>query len=183
MDTLNHELILKIVQAVVVVVGGMILINIINRGLVTMATNANLPKLALNPLRTVIRYLVAVGVLFLVLTLFGYNVNGLLTMLTGVAAMVAVGFVAVWSVLSNFLCTFVLILFKPFSVGDELEIPADKVQGRVVDLSLLFTTLRTPDGANYLIPNNMFFQRIMLRRRGEKPVELGEQLQRDKAAE
>ena len=183
MDILNEEIVRRIIQAVVVVVCGFVLNQMLKRGLEGMAKNANLPKLALNPLRTVIRYLVATIVLFVVLMLFGYNVTGLLTMLTGVLAMVAVGFVAVWSVLSNFLCTFVLILFKPFSVGDEIEFPGDSVKGKVVDLSLLFTTLRTSDGANYLIPNNMFFQKVMLRRRGDQHIELADQLHRDKAAE
>jgi small-conductance mechanosensitive channel len=183
MDWMNDEMFVKVIESLAIVVGGVILVGVLNRGLRLMAQNANLPRLALNPIRVLLRYFVLAAVLCLVLTRFGYEVSGLLTMLTGVLAMVAIGFVAVWSILSNFLCTFVLILFKPFSVGDQIEIPADEVAGRVVDLSLLYTTIRREDGATYQIPNNLFFQRIFLRRRGDKVVELGDQLQREKPAE
>lgn len=179
MDTL----VVRIVESVVIVLGGTILLAFLNRGIEMIARSANLPRLALGPVRVMVRYLLLAAVICLVLTRFGFDVSGLLAMLTGVLAMVAIGFVAVWSLLSNFLSTFVLILFKPFSVGDDLEIPSDSVSGRVVDLTLLFTTLRTPDGATYQIPNNMFFQKIFLRRRGAQSIELSDQLQREKPAE
>lgn len=183
MEPEMKEWLVKLVESGVVLLGGVVMVNLLNRGIEVMNRSAKLPKLALNPIRAVLRYLVLVVVLCLVLMCYGYDVSGLFTMLTGVLAMVAVGFVAVWSILSNFLCTFVLIFFKPFSVGDELEIPADKVGGRVVDLSLLYTTLRTEDGATWQIPNNMFFQKMFLRRRGKQPVELADQLQREQPME
>jgi len=93
---------------------------------------------------------------------------------------VAIGFVAVWSVLSNFLCTFVLIIFKPFSVGDDLEIPVDSIKGKVVDLTLVFTILRGENGELYHIPNNMFFQKVFRIRQGKKSVDLDVQLHQPK---
>ena len=94
----------------------------------------------------------------------------------------AIGFVAVWSVLSNFLCTFVLIVFKPFSVGDELELPGENVKGRVVDLSLIFTTLEVAHGEMVMVPNNTYFQRVFKRRIGHRTSGLAEQLRSEKPA-
>jgi small-conductance mechanosensitive channel len=79
------------------------------------------------------------------------------------------GFVAVWSVLSNLLCTLMLILFHPFRVGDEIEIidPAmtTGLAGRVRNINLVFTHLHAagPDAADttLYIPNNIFFQKII----------------------
>lgn len=147
------------------------------------AQHVNLPVLAFRPLRLTIRYAVLIVAGSLILKRFGYNVDTLLAVLGTVMGLVAIGFVAVWSVLSNFLCTFVLILFKPFSVGDELEIPADSVNGKVVDLTLIFTTLRNPSGELVQVPNNMFFQKIFKRRVGAKAIDLGAQLKLDKPAD
>jgi len=113
---------------------------------------------------------------------FGYDGSNILGGLMAVAGLVAIGFVAVWSVLSNMLCTFVLIIFNPFSVGDELEFPAENIRGTVVDVTLIFTTLSHPDGAMIQIPNNMFFQKVFKRRRGEQSIDLQTQLEQDKPA-
>ena len=57
---------------------------------------------------------------------------------SAVLVMIAVGFVAVWSVLSNALCSMLLLIYAPFRVGDEVELvdPANgfKLAGRVIDL-------------------------------------------------
>lgn len=86
---------------------------------------------------------------------------------------VAVGFVAVWSVLSNLLCSILIVTFEPFAVGDDVEIiepvGGTGLRGRVVTLSLLFTTLaETTDegltGALVQVPNNIFFQKTIRKR-------------------
>ena len=73
-----------------------------------------------------------------------------------------------------------LVAFKPFSVGDEIELPADGVKGRVTDLTLIFTTLQTGPHETVLIPNNTFFQRIFKRRAGAMTVGLDYQLRQSK---
>lgn len=137
---------------------------------------AGLPRLAFGPVRLVLRYSILMAALLVILGLWGFELGTVAAVLGTVLGLVAIGFVAVWSVLSNFLCTFVLVAFKPFSVGDELELPAEKVKGRVVDLTLIFTTLRVAPGETVLIPNNTFFQRIFTRREGRHTASLSDQL-------
>jgi small-conductance mechanosensitive channel len=84
--------------------------------------------------------------------------------LSTVLAMVAIGFVAVWSILSNTLCTIIIMIFRPFSVGDEIEFAGDPVKGRVIDLNFFYTTLDAGDGSVLQVPNNMFFQKVVRRR-------------------
>jgi small-conductance mechanosensitive channel len=93
-----------------------------------------------------------------------------------VLAMVAVGFVAVWSVLSNTLCTLLILIYKPFSIGDTIEIPSDNIKGKVIDLNLLFTILREESGALIQLPNNFFLQKASRRVLGEKTMDVVEQL-------
>ncbi|WP_348675435.1 mechanosensitive ion channel domain-containing protein [uncultured Abyssibacter sp.] len=103
---------------------------------------------------------------------------------SAVLVMIAVGFVAVWSVLSNALCSMLLLIYAPFRVGDDVELvdPANgfKLAGRVIDLNLLFVTLREtvtgPDGEHedvtLRLPNNLFFQRAIRSRPGRSTVPL-----------
>ena len=105
---------------------------------------------------------------------------------SAVLVMIAVGFVAVWSVLSNALCSMLLLIYAPFRVGDEVELvdPANgfKLAGRVIDLNMLFVTLRetitSADGeredVTLRLPNNLFFQRGIRSRPGRATVPLSD---------
>ena len=181
--SISPELVENLVYTAAIFIGAFALFFGLKRAFEFAARRANLPTLAFRPLRLLIRYAVLVVAVSLVLKRFGYDVDTLLAVLGTVLGLVAIGFVAVWSVLSNFLCTFVLIIFKPFCVGDELEIPADSVGGTVVDLTLIFTTLRNEEGELIQVPNNMFFQKIFKRRVGRKAIDLGDQLRQETAAE
>lgn len=64
-------------------------------------------------MRLALRYGVLALTLFLVAGRWGFETQTILAVLGTVLGLVAIGFVAVWSVLSNFLCTFALIIVKP----------------------------------------------------------------------
>ena len=54
--------------------------------------------------------------------------------------------------LSNFAAGILLILFRPFSIGDWIEV--NGVSGTVADMQMLTTALQTPDGRVITIPNS-----------------------------
>lgn len=97
---------------------------------------------------------------------------------TGILAMVAIGLVAVWSVLSNAMCTILLLIFKPFNMGDKVNLPSLNIQGDTVDINFVYTTLREENGSLVRIPNNMFFQNVVRIVPGSHPTALTEQLDR-----
>ncbi len=94
------------------------------------------------------------------------------TILSAVLATLAVGFVANWSILSNVTSALVILTFRPFRVGDRIDVyEAEKVllQGLVVDLNLMFTTVVHEDYATR-VPNNFFLQRpVRVSREGRAP--------------
>ena len=91
---------------------------------------------------------------------------------TAVIALIAIGFVAVWSVLSNVMCSFILLGVRPFRIGETVSIVGEEVRGRVEQITLLFTMLRAEDGSQVLIPNNQMFQKSIRRELpGPKPTE------------
>lgn len=98
----------------------------------------------------------------------GVNTESLWTTITATAALVAVGFIAVWSVLSNLVASFLIIgarLFRPRDVIEVLDIGGGSVRGEVHSVDLLFTLIKEqhPDGRSTMlkIPNNLFFQKVL----------------------
>jgi small-conductance mechanosensitive channel len=138
---------------------------------------ARLPRLALTPVRLAVRYAILVAAALLILGRWGFPVNGIVAMIGTILGLVAIGFVAVWSVLSNFLCTLVLVVMKPFAIGDEVELPVTNVRGKVTDMTMVFTTLESAPGETIMVPNNTFFQTIFKRRVGAVTSDLGRQLE------
>src|SRR5688572_30725752 len=131
MEYFDRETMVRMIKTVLVLVVALSLF-IGSRGRIQrFAEWAHLPRLALAPVRLMFRYSILALATMFVLSLWGFEIGTILALMGSVLGLVAIGFVAVWSVLSNFLCTFVLVMFKPFSVGDELELPPDNVKGRV----------------------------------------------------
>ncbi|MEQ9459679.1 MAG: mechanosensitive ion channel family protein [Phycisphaeraceae bacterium] len=98
------------------------------------------------------------------------------TTLTAMIALVAIGFVAVWSVLSNLLCCFILLFTRPFMVGDTIELMGEPMKGRVIDFTLLYTVLQHEEGGVIRIPNNLFFQKAIRVSTGVNQVPLNQQI-------
>ncbi|MDX2013276.1 MAG: mechanosensitive ion channel [Myxococcaceae bacterium] len=145
-----------------------------------LAARVGAPAESLRPLRTGLRLLVSLGA---VSTLVGHFTDvDLFTVLAGAATLVAVGFVALWSTLANITCTVLILITRPFRIGDEVAFPPDPIEGQVVDLSFFFTTLKTKDGRFINVPNTTFFQRIVIRRETNVALDLGEQLAKPEAA-
>ena len=97
-------------------------------------------------------WLVFAVVLIAVLGLVGIQTASLLA-LFGVAGL-AVG-LAMQGTLSNFASGVMLLLFRPFQVGDYVE--AGGAAGSVEAISLFTTELNTPDNVKILIPNSSVF--------------------------
>ena len=99
-------------------------------------------------------------VVLLVLNLWGVNVAGLWALLASVAAIIGVGFLATWAMVSNFTASLFLTIWHPFHLGDTVELLPENLKGRAVDRNLMFTVLREESGSLLQIPNNLFFQKI-----------------------
>lgn len=66
------------------------------------------------------------------------------------AAGLAIG-LALQGSLSNFAAGFLMIIFRPFRVGDYIE--GGGVAGTVEEIQIFTTTLRTPDNKTVIVPN------------------------------
>jgi len=81
-------------------------------------------------------------------------------LLVSATAVIGVGFLATWAMVSNFTASFFLTIWQPFRLGDTVILLPDNTGGRVTDRNLMFTVLREQDGSVINVPNNFFFQKI-----------------------
>ncbi|REJ90572.1 MAG: mechanosensitive ion channel family protein [Planctomycetota bacterium] len=168
-------------SAAAVVAGAAVLYVLFLRGLRTLQSRRYLPEPLVAPLRRIGVWVILIATGLLLLQVLGI-LQSVIAAVTGVFALLAIGFVAVWSVLSNTLCSLILMIIRPFRVGDTLSFPPDNLQGRVVNFNLIFTTLETEDDLLLQIPNNMFFQRPVVRAVGKWKIGLADQLYESKNA-
>jgi len=112
----------------------------------------------------VVRWLLIALLGLVALLALGFDLEGLWSTLAGTLSLVAIGFVAMWSILSHMLASILIVIFRPFEVGDRVAVVGDDpVVGDVVDLNPVYTTLRTEDGGTLQVPNNLFFQKAVKR--------------------
>ena len=91
---------------------------------------------------------VAVGII--ALETAGFKTSSLLAVLGG--AVLAVG-LALKDSLSNFAAGVMIIVFRPFSMGDFIEVNGG-LKGSVEEIATFYTRLRTPDNLTVIIPNS-----------------------------
>ncbi len=96
----------------------------------------------------------------LVLEIWGVSVGGLWTVLVSAATIVGVGFLATWTMISNITASFFIAFWRPFRLGDTVEMLPENLSGRVIDINLMFIVVRENSGAVIQIPNNLFFQKM-----------------------
>lgn len=120
-----------------------------------------------------LRWAIYIAVALYVLEVLGLPVRSLWTGLLSVALLIAIAFVAVWSVLSNILSAVLLLTFSRARIGDIVELKDTKqdengIRGKIVDINLFFVTLeelfvdeKISDGpAMVQIPCHLFFYRV-----------------------
>jgi small-conductance mechanosensitive channel len=157
-------------QILLILLAGYLTQRFVARCLTRLGKRYPFPPQFLMPLRGGLRWLIMGSALIFVLERLGVS-----------AAVAAVAFFAMWSVLSNLLCAILIFTVGPFRLGDVVELvdTTDKpgVKGRVVAINLLYTTLiesaeAGTGGAMVQVPNSLFFQRSVRRWRGSDVLPL-----------
>lgn len=102
------------------------------------------------------RYFVLVLVLIMVLAQFGVQTTSIIAALG--AAGIAIG-LALQGTLSNIAAGIMLLVLKPFKVGEFIE--AGGTDGTVEEIGLFATELRAADGVFRLVPNNQIWNSLV----------------------
>ena len=100
-------------------------------------------------LLTMVSFLLKLVVLITGATILDVPMTSFIAMLS--AAGLAVG-LALKDSLSNFAAGILLLVTRPFSVGDFIE--SSSVSGTVLSIEILYTALNTADNKRVMVPNN-----------------------------
>lgn len=150
---------LKFIAAILVLMIGILLIKLV----MSVATSA-LKRTVQDP--TVRRYvssaariLLWVILILVLLGVFGIETTSLVTVLG--AAGLAIG-LALQGSLSNFAAGFMLLMFRPFKAGDEVEVSG--VTGTVIEIGIFSTIIDMPDNVRAFVPNSTIFSGVIRNR-------------------
>lgn len=155
----------------VVVLAAFLVSRILRRLIDKLRNSQNLSIPVANRLQTVRQRVMLLVTALILMQALGIFDNAWAFISAGIAA-IALGFVAAWSILSNATAALLIMTFRPFRIGDSLELldpNGAPMGGRVLDMSLMFTTLGVPreegdtstDTRVLRVPNNLFFQRVI----------------------
>ena len=119
-------------------------------------------KAEMNKRAAVVLHILLVLALVVVLSVvWGVDIRGLLVLASSMIAVVGVALFAAWSLLSNITAFFILLGQKAFAEGMEVRVidGGNYLEGRIVEINLFSTVLRTKDNEQVVYPNNLLISR------------------------
>ncbi len=138
----------SILLAAVIFIAGRFLISVINRLVAQMMERRKIDATIQSFLRSFINILLTILLLISVVSALGVNTTSFAALLA--SAGVAVG-MALSGNLQNLAGGLIILLFKPYKVGDYVE--AQGVSGTVKEIQIFHTVLVTPDNKFIYVPN------------------------------
>ncbi|KPP81775.1 MAG: small conductance mechanosensitive channel MscS [Oceanicaulis sp. HLUCCA04] len=106
---------------------------------------------------SIVRYLIIAVVIIAVLTRFGVETTSLVAALG--AMTLAIG-LALQGTLSNVAAGVMIVFFRPYKIGDFVDIGG--ASGSVRDITLFYTELTTPDNRQVIVPNAQSWGQVII---------------------
>jgi small conductance mechanosensitive channel len=142
---------INLLVALVVLVAGWWLANTLARQATTLLPRTRRVDRTLTPLvAQIVRYGILLVTLIVVLAQFGVQTASILAVLGAAGLAVAL---ALQGTLSNLAAGIVLVMLRPFSVGESIDLEAG-YGGEVIEVGLFATQIKTYDGVYMFVPNS-----------------------------
>lgn len=108
--------------------------------------------------------------IFLIVTsiIWGVKQSEVAVFIGSVLAVIGIALIAQWSILSNITAGIIIFFNHPVNLDDTITI-IDKdyqVEGRVSDIGLFFVLIKTTEGEQITVPNNVFIQKMIKKNGG-----------------
>ncbi len=146
----------KILLALLIFIVGRMVARLVARGVSKALTTARLDPILVNFAGAVVNTALLVLVIVFALSQLGLDTTSLVALVG--AAGLAVG-LALKDSLAHFAAGVMLIVFRPFKLGDYVEVGG--VAGSVDKISIFSTRLKTPDNKVVTVPNGNIFGNTM----------------------
>lgn len=148
-QTLAMDFGIDIIAAIAIFVIGRWIIKVLTGGLRRLMERAEVEPTLVTFLVNITRIILLIFVVLAAISQLGVQTTSVIAVLG--AAGLAVG-LALQGSLSNFAAGVLIIVFRPYKVGDYIE--AAGVGGTVEALQIFNTVLRTPDNKRVIVPNS-----------------------------
>jgi len=153
MKTLPEKMIgvgIKVIFALLIFIIGAKVISVIRKLVKKGLKKSPVSEAVEQFLDSVVKTVCYVLLIFMILQVFGLQATTIATVLG--SAGVTIG-LAIQGSLSNCIGGFLILILKPFKVGDYIIEDGFKNEGTVKEISIFYTKLSTPDNKIILIPN------------------------------
>jgi len=151
-----------VMPAGIVLVVGLLLEHILERVIKGFGTRKNLPRGNIQLMRLSVRWVFYVALAVIIAAIFGVGIGNLWATLTGIIAMVIIGFFAGWSLLSNLTAALVILIWRPYVIGDELTIVPEGLAGEFREITLFHCRLMTKERQQIQVPNSVLLNKIVI---------------------
>jgi len=108
-----------------------------------------------------IDYFIYMLAILTIVSIWGIKTEQLFLFITSVLTVIGVAFFAQWSILSNITAGIIVFFSSPFKIGDTIKI-LDKdfpIEAKIVDIKSFYTLLKTAEGQEITMPNNLLLQK------------------------
>ena len=160
LNTIEKNYFIQVAITIVLVVG-----LVASRWIILKSLSRLGAKFSYDPNRTAgtkrltIISLYTITILLLVIV-WGGDLENLWVSIGSILGVIAIGFFAIWSILSNIVAGIIIYAINPFKITDTLILVEKEVKGKVKDIGLIYTILEDEDGT-MTVPNNLFFQQVV----------------------
>lgn len=141
----------SVLSALLVLIAGWIVAKLLSRQIVRLLPNQlNRDRTIVPLLSQVVRYGVIMVTVIIVLGQFGVQTTSILAVLGAAGLAIAL---ALQGTLSNIAAGILLVVLRPFNVGDKIDAEGT-ISGTVVEIGLFATQLRTDENVYMFVPNS-----------------------------
>ncbi|MBO4331323.1 MAG: mechanosensitive ion channel [Oscillospiraceae bacterium] len=138
----------KIISALIILVAGHFLIRLFDKGLEKGINRLKIDETVKHVAKSAIKVLLHAVLIISVIEVLGVSMSSVVAILASCG--LAVG-LALQGALSNLAGGLMILIFKPFRIGDYIE--SGGAEGTVRDISIFYTSLMTIDNKRIFVPN------------------------------
>lgn len=138
----------KILLAIAVLVVGLLVIKLLKRVVKKLLEKSKLDGTVKSVIRNIVKILLYLVLIVGIIEILGVSMSSVVAVIASCG--LAVG-LALQGALGNLAGGLMILIFKPFKVGDFIE--STGAEGTVKDISIFYTTIMTIDNKQIFVPN------------------------------
>ncbi len=156
-ENFYKEILFTVILVLVTVIFRIYVRKFLTRFMEQKMIGPNRKKIILNIFYVIFYIIIGLVLIFI----WGVDLKEFTLFLSSILAVLGVGFVAQWSVLSNLTSSVILFFYHPVRIGDRIRI-LDKdfeLVGEVMDITGFFFFIKTDNGENITFSNTIILQK------------------------